>query len=238
MKDSFSSLLRTEPEEVTRFSYIDPPFNFNAPDVAQYPVEVSGHYLMESLRRRLGWTSFKGKRLLDFGCGVRLSRTIVNLGVDIGLYCGVDLNEQAIAWLKANVHDPRLRFEHLNMYNPLYNAAGPETDDHTLERLGLSEFDAACMFSVITHQGPEEAAKIFSMLYRCVAEGGRMYFTTFTDQTVDGYIERDPTNPGMLSTYNPERMIELLAKCGWVALDVYPADHFQQPVFVCRKSQS
>jgi SAM-dependent methyltransferase len=235
MKDSFSSLLRAEPEEVRRFSYIDPPFNFNASNVAQYPAEVTGHYLMESLRRRLGWTSFKGKRLLDFGCGVRFSRTIVNLGVDIGLYCGVDLNEQAIAWLKANVHDPRLRFELLNMYNPLYNAAGGEADDHTLERLGLSEFDAVCMFSVITHQPPEEAAKIFSMLYRCVSGGGKMYFTTFTDESVDGYIERDPANPGMLSTYNPERLLEILAKCGWIALDVFPADRFQQTVFVCRK---
>ena len=130
MKDAFSSLLRTEPEEVTQFSFIDPPFNFNHPNVAQYPAEVTGHYLMQSMRRRLGWTSFEGKRLLDFGCGVRFSRTIVNLGVDIGQYCGVDVNEQAIGWLQANVHDPRLRFELLNMHNPLYNAAGVEAPDH------------------------------------------------------------------------------------------------------------
>jgi hypothetical protein len=100
MTKLFLSLLRTEPEDVTQFSYIDPPFNFNHPDVVRYPPEVSGHYLMQSLRRRLGWTSFKGKRLLDFGCGVRFSRTIVNLGIDIGLYCGVDVNAQSIAWLK------------------------------------------------------------------------------------------------------------------------------------------
>jgi SAM-dependent methyltransferase len=235
MTDSFTSLLRTEPEEVTQFSFIDPPFNFNHPDVAQYPAEVTGHYLMQSMRRRLGWTSFKGKRLLDFGCGVRFSRTIVNLGVDIGLYCGVDVNEKAIAWLNANVHDPKLRFEHLNMYNPLYNAAGAETDNQTLERLGLSEFDAVCMFSVITHQAPDEAEKIFSMLYPCVSKGGKMYFTAFVDPTVEGYVERQPENPGMVSTYNPEPMLELLKKSGWTLLDVFPAGKFQQAAFVCRK---
>jgi 2-polyprenyl-3-methyl-5-hydroxy-6-metoxy-1,4-benzoquinol methylase len=99
MKEPLHGLLRTEPETLTRFTYIDPPFNFNHPNVAQYPAEVTGNYLLQSLRRRLGWTSFQGKRLLDFGCGVRFSRTIVNLGIDIGFYCGVDINEQAIAWL-------------------------------------------------------------------------------------------------------------------------------------------
>jgi SAM-dependent methyltransferase len=235
MKESFHSLLRTEPEEVTRFSYIDPPFNFNGPAITQYPPEVSGHYLLQSLRRRLGWTSFEGKRLLDFGCGVRFSRAIVNLSVDIGLYCGVDLNEPAIAWLKANVNDPRLRFEHLDMYNPLYNAAGLKADDHALERFGLSGFDAVCMFSVITHQTPEEAAQIFSMLYPCVAEGGKLYFTAFVAETVDGYVERDAAKPGLLSTYNPEPLLEILAKSGWVAVDAFPADKFQQTAFVCRK---
>lgn len=173
--------------------------------------------------------------MLDFGCGVRFSRTVVNLAVDIGLYCGVDINQQAIAWLKANVHDSRLRFEFLNMYNPLYNAAGPEADEDALERLGLSEFDAACMFSVITHQAPEEAAKIFAMLYRCVSAGGKMYFTAFTDDTIDGYVERDPANPGMLSTYNPERMLEILATSGWKVIAIFPASQFQQTAFVCGK---
>lgn len=235
MTKLFLSLLRTEPEDVTQFSYIDPPFNFNHPDVVRYPPEVSGHYLMQSLRRRLGWTSFKGKRLLDFGCGVRFSRTIVNLGIDIGLYCGVDVNAQSIAWLKANVHDPRLRFEHLDMYNPVYNAAGVEADDHTLERLGLSEFDAVCMFSVITHQAPQQASEIFSMLYPCVSMEGKMYFTAFVDQSADKYIERDPAAPGHLSTYSPECMLEVLESSGWVPLDVFPASPFQQTVFVCRK---
>jgi hypothetical protein len=235
MTNLFLSLLRTEPEAVTQFSYIDPPFNFNHPDVAQYPAEVTGHYLMESLRRRLGWTSFQGKRLLDFGCGVRFARTIVNLGIDIGLYCGVDANAQAIGWLKANVHDPRLRFEHLDMYNPLYNLGGAEVVDQALTSLGLSEFHAACMFSVITHQAPEETSKIFSMLYPCVSKGGQMYFTAFIDETVDSFTERDPANPRMLSTYSPETMLEVVEKSGWVTLDVFAASPFQQTVFVCRK---
>jgi hypothetical protein len=99
-KNRFHALLRTESEANTKFSYIDPPFNFNHPNIAQYPPEVTGCHLLQSLCRRIGWTSFKGKRLLDFGCGVRFVRTIVNLGMDIGLYVGVDVDEKAIAWLQ------------------------------------------------------------------------------------------------------------------------------------------
>ena len=30
-----------------------------------------------------------GKRLLDYGCGVRFTRTLINLGMDIGAYAGI-----------------------------------------------------------------------------------------------------------------------------------------------------
>jgi SAM-dependent methyltransferase len=235
MNKRFHTLLRTEPEVARKFSYIDPPFNFNHPDVAKYPPEVTGQHLMQSMYRRMGWTSFKGKRLLDFGCGVRFSRTIVNLGMEIELYVGVDVNEQAISWLKANVDDPRLRFELLDMQNPMYNSRGAETGVDPLGSLGLAEFDAACMFSVITHQAPRDAAKIFSMLYPCVTAGGILYFTAFTDETVDEYTERDPANPGMLSTYHPDRLLEIVENSGWIVLDVFPPSRFAQTAFLCRK---
>jgi hypothetical protein len=36
------------------FTFIDPPFQLNAADVALYPPEVSGHHLLRSMTRRLG----------------------------------------------------------------------------------------------------------------------------------------------------------------------------------------
>jgi SAM-dependent methyltransferase len=232
----FAGLLRNEPEAVLKFTFIDPPFNFNAPNVAKYPPEVTGHFLLRSLCRRLGWPSLAGKRLLDFGCGVRFARAIVNLGIEIDLYAGVDTNEQAISWLRSNVDDARLRFEHLNMRNPIYNADGGElVDADALERLGLVGFDAACMFSVITHQAPRDAETIFSILHRCVSEGGRLYFTAFIDESVDGYVDRDPANKSLLSTYHPDRLIEIAQRTGWIVQDIFPLSRFQQAAFVCRK---
>ena len=83
------------------------------------------------MAKRLGWVSLSGKRILDFGCGVRFARAIVNLGLDIGVYVGADVNRDAIAWLQANIADGRLAFAHVNDHNPMYNPRGNPDEDYT-----------------------------------------------------------------------------------------------------------
>ena len=124
----FKALLRHEGAE-GYFAYVDPPFNFNHPEVAKYPPEVTGHFLLNSLCRRIGWSSLNGRRLLDFGCGVRFPRAIVNLAINIDLYAGIDANREAISWLQSEIRDPRFRFEHLDMHNLMYQANGSSSVD-------------------------------------------------------------------------------------------------------------
>jgi len=234
----FKTLLTHEGVE-GHFAYIDPPFSFNAPEVTKYAPEVTGRFLLNSLCRRLGWSSLTGRKLLDFGCGVRFARAIVNLAIDIDLYAGVDASAEAISWLQSEIRDPRFRFEHLDMRNPLYRASGEAAiDAGVLQGRGLVDFDAACMFSVITHQVPNDSALIFAMLYRCVQPGGGLYFTAFINETVADYVERDPSRPGLLSTYHPDFLIELVRDSGWRVERTYLPSQFQQAAFVCRKPPS
>jgi SAM-dependent methyltransferase len=216
----------------TPFSYIEPPFNFNAPEVTRYPPEVTGFNLLESMRRRLGWASLEGKALLDFGCGVRFARTIHNLGLPLASYVGVDVNADAIAWLQSNLTDGRFTFAHLDARNALYNPDG-ETDPDALARLNLPPCDAACMFSVITHQGPEEARLTFTQLRRVASPGGQLYFTAFIDEAVQHYTERIPNSPGSKSTYEPETLIRLVESAGWGIEAIYPKIFLQQQAMVC-----
>ena len=65
-----------------------------------------------------------GRRALDFGCGVRFAQAIVNRGIPVGRYVGVDVYREMIEFLTANVTDPRLEFVHLDAHNALYNPAG------------------------------------------------------------------------------------------------------------------
>jgi SAM-dependent methyltransferase len=230
---NFRALLRHDPR--ANFTYIDPPFNFNEPEVAKYPPEVTGLFLLNSLCRRIGWDSLSGRRLLDFGCGVRFARTIVNLAIDIDLYAGVDVNKEAISWLQSEIKNPRFRFEHLDMFNPMYRASGSNSIDMGALSQSLTDFDAACMFSVITHQAPEESSLIFSMLHRCVKPGGSLYFTAFADEAADDYVERDASQPRHLSTYRPNFLIELVENAGWTPEATYLQSPMQQSAFVCRR---
>jgi hypothetical protein len=184
--------------------------------------------------RRLGWGSLAGKPLLDYGCGVRFTRTIINLGMDIGLYAGVDVNKEALEWLRAHVDDPRFRFEPLDVANQMYNPNGAAADTNLLTDMGFSGFDAAYMFSVITHQTPKEAALTFAMLRECVPAGGSLYFTAFVEEGLDLYKEATPERPGLHSTYNPDALMELVEKSGWCVQATYSRSKFQQAAYVCR----
>src|SRR5208282_1278184 len=89
---------------------IAPPFYFNDANVSRHSPEMTGRIILNSMCARLGWPSLAGKRVLDFGCGVRMVRTIVNLELEIGFYAGIDVNAEAIAWLRQNVDDPWFLF--------------------------------------------------------------------------------------------------------------------------------
>ncbi len=86
------------------------------------------------------------------------------------------------------------------------------------------------MFSVITHQDPGEAARIFSMLRPCAE---RLYFTAFIDEATDGYVEGSPQQPGLMSTYSSPLMRRILAETGWSVDRVYDKSWFQLTAFVC-----
>jgi SAM-dependent methyltransferase len=225
-----------EPSQVEARGPVLPPFNFNHPDIAKYPPEVTGRLLLKSMCRRLGWPSLSGKRLLDFGCGVRFAATLINLEIEIGRYFGIDVNAAAVEWLKANITAPSFAFAHLDMQQAFYNPSGQVCAEDAVRVLtGDGMFDAACMFSVITHQAPDEAKRIFRMLHPCAP---RLYFTALIDDAVTGYAEKASDQPGLYSAYSTAFLTRLLAEVGWTTEAIYPPWHFHQTVFVCSRSQN
>jgi hypothetical protein len=211
---------------------ISPPFDFNSSEISKFSPEVTGRLLLKTMCARLDWPSLAGKRLLDFGCGVRFARTIFNLDIEIGLYFGIDTNAAPIAWLKENLLDERFRFEHFDMHNALYNPNGQRYDAAALRDIGIGEFDAACLFSVVTHQEPADTELILAMLHPC---SSRLYFTALIDDQVAGYAEGDPQQPLNMSTYTTAHILDLLAKTGWRADAVHPPGLFQVTAFVCTR---
>lgn len=234
-RETIDGIVVQDDADAWPFRFIDPPFQFNAPEVAAFPAEVSGAFLLKAMARRLGWTGLSGKRILDFGCGVRFARTILNLDFDVDLYCGVDVNADSIAWLQSNVDDPRMRFRLIGVRNAMYNPAGEMRADAGLVReLSACDFDCACMFSVITHQNPEETVETLTMLHDILKPRKQLYFTAFVDPAFDFYGDAS-ASPGLMSTYHPRGLARLARDAGWRIEAVYAKAPFQQHAFVCRR---
>ena len=59
--------------------------------------------LIEHMCRHLETPDLDGLEVLDFGCGVRFAQAIVNRGLAIKRYVGVDVDRRMIDFLAANV---------------------------------------------------------------------------------------------------------------------------------------
>jgi len=177
--------------------------------------EESGRWLLERMRQQIGFESYRDTRLLDFGCGVRFSQAILNTPLEIGAYVGVDVYRPMIAFLRRRVRDDRFSYVFLDGYHPMYNRIGRVLSPDTTLPLAEGSFDLVCMFSVITHQNPNQSRCIFSMLRRYVRAEGHLFFTCFLDESIADFEDRSPRRNGGRCFYNPEFLTTLVEGCGW-----------------------
>ena len=201
-------------------------FNRNSNNVTSLmSPEESGLWLLERLQRVLQLPSYKKCALLDFGCGVRFSQTLINRKVPIGQYAGVDCFAYMIDFLTTSVKDRRFSYRLLDVWHPLYNPQGAvRLDAHTKLALPERHFDIATMFSVITHQSPEDAGHIFSMLRRYTRPEGHLFFSCFLDEDLDSFEDRSPERIGGRCVYNPEFLENIVKQAGWRVVGRYPAE--------------
>ena|SRR3989442_317956 len=186
--------------------------------------EQSGVWLLERMRRQIGFESYAQKKLLDFGCGVRFSQAIINSEFPIGRYFGVDIFHPMIEFLQNNVRDRRFAYYFLDAYHPLYNPQGSLLSPDFILPIGEQDFDIVCMFSVITHQYPRDSKSIFSILRRHISADGQLFFTCFLDQAINTFEDRSPELNGGRCFYNPDFLTELVESCGWREVGRAPAE--------------
>ncbi|TIW62736.1 MAG: class I SAM-dependent methyltransferase [Mesorhizobium sp.] len=188
------------------------------------PPEDSGALLLEKMQRHIGLQTLANSRLLDFGCGVRFSQAILNRGIPIRSYTGIDCFAEMIDFLRAAVRDPRFSYVFLDAHHPSYNPQGRPLSGQTSLPLPLQAFDILSLFSVITHQNPADAASILTMLRRYTAVGGHLFFTCFLDEEIAEYEDRSPENDGGRCFYNPDFLAHLVEGCGWRVVKRAPSE--------------
>ena len=206
-------------------------FNRNAPDVqAGEPAADSGLSLLRYLCQRLNVPNLARLDVLDFGCGSRFADSIINRDVPILSYTGIDLFKPMIDFLRENALDERLSFHHMDARNPMYNPHGAVMTPDTKLPIADRAFDVICMFSVITHQLPDDAFSIFSILRRYVRPDGSMFFSACMEDGDFDYKEHIPEQPAGLSIYSWKLMRDLLARSGWQIVSIAPRNDCDMPI--------
>lgn len=200
-------------------------FNRNSSTVfSLMAAEESGVWLLERLRQRLSIRSFARTHLLDFGCGVRFTQAIINCKVPIGSYTGVDCFADMIDFLRSEVPERRFSYHVFDAFHPMYNPGGFPLTPMTSLPVPRRDFNLITMFSVITHQSPQDAECIFTILRRYVAPDGRLFFTCFLDPQVSTFEDRSPERNGGRCVYGPDYLTSLVERCGWSVLSTAPAE--------------
>ena len=163
----------------------------NAPDVLAAGVENSGESLLTGLARRLGRADLSGLDLLDVGCGVRFTQTLINRGLPFSSYTGIEVSRLIVDWLKENVeqHDDRFRFVHWNVQNTRYNPQAPPMIEHRTFPIDKTYY-LIMGFSLVTHLSPQDVAHFFWLARKVVRPDGFLFFSAFCDDSVDKFEDR------------------------------------------------
>lgn len=170
-------------------------------------------------------------RVLDIGCGVgRLALPLTQF-LDIGSYDGIDPVAAGISWCKATITPlyPNVRFQHLDLRHPLYNADGALDTAKTRLPFADGSFDLVCMISVLTHLEKPEALHYAAEVNRLLAPGGRCFATAFLMnpparaalQEGNGVLKFDPACSGPLYFAIPDAPLAAVAYDEDVLLELF-----------------
>ena len=208
----------------------------NSAEVAAAGYEHTGQLLIDLATRSAGFQNLNEIDVLDVGCGVRFAMTIINRGIPIKSYTGVEIDKQIVEFLQEQVEarDQRFRFFHWNVRNQMYNPGGVELTPQT--RFPVKDsFDLIWLFSVFTHLNAEDAELLLHLLRQHVRKDGRLFFSAFIDEDIDGFDDRVKSRPLENAYYGKNYMQRLLERTGWRIVIFHekdPANHVQH-YFVC-----
>lgn len=211
-------------------------FSRNSAEVSAAGYENTGELLINLATRSVGLENLENIDVLDVGCGVRFTATIINRKIHIKSYTGIEVHRPIVDFLKKNVeeYDKRFKFAHWNIHNELYNPDGialSMKDDLPAD----GSFDLIWLFSVFTHLNPEDSLLLLQLMRKKIRKNGKLFFSAFIDDKLDGFEDRVKERPLLNAYYGKKYMQSLIEKSGW-KIDLFhdkDPNNFIQHYFVC-----
>lgn len=209
----------------------------NAREVLDAGIENGGQFLLELLARRLGRSDLRDVALLDLGCGVRFTQSLINRAIPFKSYTGIDVDRNLIQWLQEHVQsrDARFKFILWDVFNALYNSAPTARPMSAFNRLPADgEFDVITAFSVFTHLGPDDAEQMLRLVRRSIRADGYLFFSAFChDSSVATFKDANPDVPLSEAYYGREFLEQLLCRTGWRLVSYGGPEFFIVDSFLC-----
>lgn len=208
----------------------------NAPGVAAAGYEHTGQLLINLATQAVGLQNLKNVDVLDVGCGVRFTMTIINRKIPIKSYTGIEVHQPIVKFLHDNVetYDKRFKFVHWNVSNQMYNRGGD--DLATQKELPVDgSFDLIWLFSVFTHLNPSDSLSLLRLLRKYVRNDGKLFFTAFIDDELDEFDDRIKDKPLLNAFYGRKYMQSLIEQGGWKIQAFHKKDpsNYIQHYIVC-----
>lgn len=188
----------------------------NAAGVINAGYENTGQLLINLATRCVGLESLENSDVLDVGCGVRFTMTIINRKIPIKSYTGVEVGLPLVEFLKENVEnkDSRFRYFYWDVCNEMYN---PGCSHGTAEKEFPVDgtFDLIWLFSVFTHLNPDDAQLLLKLLRKRIRNNGKLFFTAFIDENLNGFEDRVEGKPLEQAYFGRAYMDTLIRQAGW-----------------------
>ena len=207
----------------------------NAAKVVAAGLEHTAEVLLSNLAMRMGRPNLCGLDILDLGCGVRFTQTLINRCLPFKSYAGIDVSLPVIQWLKDNVEtkDERFTFAHWNVRNALYNKMAPPMQEHEVFPIP-GDYDLLMGFSLFTHLDPDDAKHMLVLARHAVRPSGWFFFSAFCDQAIGEFEDRMPNQPLLKAYYNKEYLQRLISEARWEVSSYQERGEYIMSSFLCR----
>lgn len=172
--------------------------------------------------------------ILDYGCGVKFTQTLLQFNVKVGTYTGMDVYKEMVEYLAENVVETNFTYFRVPFKNEMYNKNGEELSPYSDLPGKISKFDLITLQSVFTHFNPKDFLALLKVLNRFASHNCKLFFTCFIDNKMDSNFEDKIENKPLLQAYYKESYVrELLIKSNWILLSSTPPSDRMQHQFVC-----
>jgi len=189
---------------------------------------------LKGIAERTGRSDWSNQKVLDFGCGVKISQTLVQYNINVGTYIGMDVHPGIIQFLKSHVNLPNFDFYRVPFRNEMYNPQGVELKLNSGLPGEIKDYDLIILQSVFTHFAPKDFWALLCVLRRYAAKDARMLFTCFIDNEMEqDFCDAVPDSPLLKAYYKEKFVLKMLKKSGWNALSFHSPSFSMNHHFVC-----